>query len=161
MSSESRESEKSKTWSDVYMKISKKSDILCERFHFNYLYQFILLTSNAICLCTNIQLTRPSSIGLGQTICFILLYSVFLSISFYIYYQSQKNPEYKSRKPLRSTAFFFIYFMEIIVQNVVIIWTSFYFFVGFGFVCIVVNIIAWNWVYRKSEPQKCSHLQLI
>jgi hypothetical protein len=51
--------------------------------------------------------------------------------------------------------------MEIIVQNVVIIWTSFYFFVGFGFVCIVVNVIAWNWIYRKSEPQKCSYLQLI
>lgn len=51
--------------------------------------------------------------------------------------------------------------MQIIVQNVVIIWTSFYFFVGFGFVCIVVNIIAWNWIYRKSEPQRCSYLQLI
>jgi hypothetical protein len=47
------------------------------------------------------------------------------------------------------------------IQNVIIIWTSLYLFIGFGFVMIIIKIVSWNWIYKKSEPSKCSYLQLI
>lgn len=100
--------------------------------------------------------------SLIESIAFILLYTVFVIACLYNYWLSKRDKrKYKDKKPLRSTAFFFINFLEIMVQNILIVWSSFYFVVGFSIVVIVLNIVAWNWVYKKAEPDRCSYLQML
>lgn len=122
----------------------------------------MFISAQGLSLSTNIALVRPTLSSLIESIAFILLYTVFVIVCLYNYWLSKRDRrKYKDKKPLRSTAFFFINFLEIMVQNVLIVWSSFYFVVGFSIVVIVLNIVAWNWVYKKAEPDRCSYLQML
>ncbi len=77
------------------------------------------------------------------------------------YYFNQWRIEDKKKQAIRMMIFFYLCFTEIIVQNIIIIWTSFYFYVGFGVASTILNIIAWNLLFKKVEPHRCSYLQLI